>query len=118
MATLQQGPSGSTDGATFVSMAKISISLDDDLYQRLRTAVGEKGVSAWIAETAAARLRKEILREVANEIALETGGPFTQEEKEEARRWLFSSSTPAPSSSLKRLSAIPRPPEQRKHLVV
>ncbi len=94
MATLQQDLSGSTDGATVVSMAKISISLDDDLYQRLRTAAGEKGVSAWIAETAAARLRKEILREVANEIIEETGRPITEQEREEARRWLFSSSTP------------------------
>jgi hypothetical protein len=70
-------------------MAKISISLDDDLYQRLRMAAGNKGVSAWLAETAAARLRKEILREVADEIAQETGGPFTQQEKEKARRWLL-----------------------------
>lgn len=75
-------------------MAKISISLDDDLYQRLRTAAGDRGVSAWLAETAAARLRREILRGVVNEIVEETGRPITEQEREEARRWLFSSSTP------------------------
>jgi predicted transcriptional regulator len=75
-------------------MAKISISLDDDLYQRLRAAAGDRGVSAWIAETAAGRLRREILRGVVDEIVEETGRPITQREREEARRWLFSSSTP------------------------
>jgi predicted transcriptional regulator len=75
-------------------MAKISISLDDDLYQRLRIAAGKKGVSAWLAETAAARLRREILRGVVDEIVEETGRPITEQEREEARRWLFSSSTP------------------------
>lgn len=77
-------------------MAKISISLDDKLYERIRLAAGNEGVSAWIAAVAAARLRKDVLREVAQEIAEETGGPFTEEERERARKWLFSSSTPVP----------------------
>jgi predicted transcriptional regulator len=77
-------------------MRKITISLDDDLNQRVREAAGKRGVSAWLAEAAEARLRGEALHEVASEIADETGGPFTEQEKEEARRWLFSSSTPAP----------------------
>ncbi len=38
-------------------MAKISISLDDDLYQRLRMAAGKKGASAWLAEGTSARIR-------------------------------------------------------------
>lgn len=87
---------GHTGGATIAGVAKISISLDDDLYQRVRLAAGKEGVSAWLAATAEARLRRDILREVANEIAEETGGPFTEQEREEARKWLFSSSTQAP----------------------
>ena len=87
---------GHTNGATIAHVAKISISLDDDLYQRVRRAAGKEGVSAWLAATAEARLRRDILREVAEEIAEETGGPITEQEREETRKWLFSSSTQAP----------------------
>lgn len=76
-------------------MAKISISLDDDLYERLRAAAGDAGVSAWLAEAASARLRTEALHEAAATIALATGGPFTDEELDKARAWLRSSSTAA-----------------------
>ena len=78
-------------------MAKISISLEDDLYQRVRDAAGADGVSGWLADAAAARLRANALRAVANEIAEETGGPYTEHELSEARKWLPSSSTPARS---------------------
>jgi hypothetical protein len=77
-------------------MAKISVSLEDDLYQRVRAAAGADGVSGWLAEAAATRLRSNTLYAVANEIAAETGGPLTEQELSEARRWLPSSSTPAP----------------------
>jgi len=77
-------------------MAKISVSLEDDLYQRVRDAAGADGVSGWLAGAAAARLRSDTLYAVANEIAAETGGPLTEQELSEARRWLPSSSTPAP----------------------
>jgi post-segregation antitoxin (ccd killing protein) len=69
-------------------MAKISISIDDDLYQRLRAVAGSAGVSAWLAEAANARLRAEALHEVAAEIAEATGGPFTDQEIDEAGAWL------------------------------
>jgi hypothetical protein len=78
-------------------MAKISVSLEDDLYQRVRDAAGADGVSGWLADAAAARLRANALRAVANEIAEETGGPYTEHELSEARKWLPSSSTPARS---------------------
>jgi hypothetical protein len=78
-------------------MAKISVSLEDDLYQRVRDAAGTDGVSGWLADAAAARLRANALRAVANEIAEETGGPYTEHELSEARKWLPSSSTPARS---------------------
>jgi len=76
-------------------MAKISVSLNDDLYRRVREAAGPDGVSGWLADAAAARLRANVLHHAAQEIAAETGGPFTEEELSKARRWLPSSSTPA-----------------------
>jgi hypothetical protein len=76
-------------------MAKISVSLDDALYERVRGAAGEAGVSGWLAEAASTRLRSEALLAVAGEIADATGGPYTEDELSEARKWLRSSSTPA-----------------------
>ena len=75
-------------------MTKISISLEDDLYQQVRNAAGSDGVSGWLAAAAAARLRVDALRAVANEIAETTGGPYTEREISEAREWLPSSSMP------------------------
>lgn len=89
-------PYGITLGATMSELAKISISLDDDLYRQVRDAAGKQGVSAWLAAAALARLRAETLLSVADEIAGETGGPLTEQELEEARKWLHSSSTAAP----------------------
>jgi hypothetical protein len=76
-------------------VAKISVSLEDELYGRVRAAAGPEGVSSWLAGAAMARLRSEALHAVAEEIASETGGPFTEQELQEARAWLRSSSTPA-----------------------
>ncbi len=76
-------------------MAKISVSLEDELYQHVRKAAGAQGVSAWLAAAAAARLRADALLAVAEEIAQETGGAFTEQELSEAREWLPSSSTAA-----------------------
>ncbi len=76
-------------------LAKISVSLEDGLYQRIRDAAGSEGVSGWLAAAASARLRADALLAVAEEIAQETGGPFSEQELEEARRWLPSSSTAA-----------------------
>lgn len=76
-------------------MAKISVSMDDELYGRVRDAAGVEGVSSWIAQAADARLRAQALAAVADEIAAATGGPFSDDELEDARRCLRSSSTPA-----------------------
>lgn len=78
-----------------IDVAKISVSLEDDLYERVRDAAGPSGVSRWLADAAAARLRSNTLYAVANEIAAETGGPLTDDELSEARKWLPSSSMPA-----------------------
>jgi hypothetical protein len=75
-------------------VAKISVSLEDDLYQRVRTAAGADGVSSWLADAASARLRAETLSSVAAEIADATGGQYTDAELAEARKWLGLSSTP------------------------
>ncbi len=76
-------------------MAKISISLDDDLYAAVQRSAGAAGVSRWLGEAAAARLRADALLAVADEIADGSGGPYSPEEMDEARKWLPSSSTPA-----------------------
>lgn len=76
-------------------MAKISVSLDDNLYRRVRDAAGPNGVSSWLGEAAARRLRAEALLAVSEEIADATGGPYTQDELSAAREWLPSSLTPA-----------------------
>jgi hypothetical protein len=76
-------------------VAKISVSLDDGLYERVRTAAGRAGISGWLADAASARLRAEALSGVAIEIADATGGPYTEDELAEARQWLRLSSTPA-----------------------
>jgi hypothetical protein len=77
-------------------MAKISVSLEDHLYHQVRAAAGSDGVSGWLADAASARLRTDAMRAVAQEIADATGGPYTERELSEARKWLPSSSTPAP----------------------
>jgi hypothetical protein len=76
-------------------VAKISVSLEDELYERVRDAAGPDSVSGWLADAAAARLRTDAMRAVADEIAAATGGPYTERELSEAREWLPSSSTPA-----------------------
>lgn len=76
-------------------MVKVSISIEDRLYRRVREAAGANGVSGWLAEAAATRLRAEALQAVADEIADATGGPYSERELREARRWLPSSSTQA-----------------------
>jgi hypothetical protein len=76
-------------------VAKISVSIEDSLYERVREAAGAEGVSGWLAAAASARLRADALLAVAEEIAQETGGPFTEQEILEARKWLPSSSTAA-----------------------
>ena len=76
-------------------MAKISVSLQDDLYERVRDAAGVDGVSGWLADAASARLRNNALHAAADEIAEATGGAYTEHELEDARQWLPSSSTPA-----------------------
>ncbi len=76
-------------------MAKISVSFEDGLYERVRDAAGASGVSGWLADAAAARLRSDTLSAVSREIAAATGGPYTEDELSEAAGWLPSSSTPA-----------------------
>jgi hypothetical protein len=76
-------------------MAKFSVSLDDDLYQRVRDVTGPGGVSSWLADTALTRLHTDALRAVAKEIADATGVAYTEQELNEARQRVSLSSTPA-----------------------
>jgi hypothetical protein len=69
-------------------VTKISISLDDDLYTRVRDAAGSGGISGWLADAASWRLRSEALVDLAGEIADSTGGPYSEAERAAAREWL------------------------------
>ena len=69
-------------------VAKISVSLDDELYQHVRDVAGGAGVSAWLAQAAAERLAAEALLAVAEDIAAATGGAYTETELAQAREWL------------------------------
>ncbi|MSP21830.1 MAG: hypothetical protein EXR66_02240 [Dehalococcoidia bacterium] len=68
---------------------KLSISLDAELGDEVRAAARKagKGVSAWLAEAAAAKLRSEALREFLDEWQAEHG-PITPEELARAREEL------------------------------
>ena len=72
-----------------VTVEKISISVDSDLLDVAREAAADEGVSlsAWL--TAAARDRAKILglRRLVEEYQAEFG-PFSDEERAAARRWL------------------------------
>ena len=65
--------------------AKLSVSLDAELSDGVREAARKAGmgVSAWLAEAAAAKLRAEALSEFLDEWEAEHG-PFTAEELAQA----------------------------------
>jgi hypothetical protein len=69
-------------------VAKISISLDDELYARVRNAAGTRGISGRLADAASLRPRSEALLAVANEIAESTRGAHTHDELAAARSLL------------------------------
>lgn len=66
---------------TPMKAAKLSISLEAELGAEVREAARKagKGLSAWLAEAAAAKLRNEGLRELLDEWEVEHG-PITPEE--------------------------------------
>jgi hypothetical protein len=68
---------------------KLSISLDAELGDEVRQAARKagKGLSAWLAEAAAAKLRNEGLRELLDEWEIEHG-PITPEELARAQEEL------------------------------
>jgi hypothetical protein len=73
-------------------MAKISVSLDDELLQAIRADAPAGNVSAWLSDAARRKLRVQALHAYAEEVEA-TSGPLTEQELEQARRWL-SSATP------------------------
>lgn len=72
-------------------MAKVSVSLDDELLAAIReqTEPGEDTVSGWLADAAARKLRAQALHTYADAVEA-TSGPLTQAEVTEAQRWLSS----------------------------
>lgn len=74
---------------------ELSVSFDNEVYEQVPHAAGPNGISGWLAKAATARLRREALLAVADEIAESTGGCCTERELAESRTWLPSSSSPA-----------------------
>ena len=68
-----------------MAVTKLSISLEKDLSERVRAAArrARTPVSAWMAEAAKAKLRRESLVEFFEEYEAEHG-VFTEEEKRRA----------------------------------
>lgn len=81
-------------GATFGGMAKISVSLDDELLAEIRAAAPAGNVSRWLAEAAARELRFRALRAYADEVEADSG-PFTEAELAKADKWLSSATRPS-----------------------
>lgn len=75
-------------------MAKISVSLDDALLERIRDNAPGRNVSGFLAEAAERELRRRALRAYVEEVEAETG-PLTEKELEEGRRWLSSLTRPS-----------------------
>ncbi len=70
--------------------------MPDELYEQVVEQAHQNGdnVSALIAETMGKALRRQALIDWAYEIAEQTGGPYTDEERAWARKQLGLSSTP------------------------
>lgn len=70
---------------TFVKVDKLSVSFDPDLGDAVRAAAKRsgRGLSGWLAEAAAARLRAEALAEFLDEWEAEHG-KLTEEEVAQA----------------------------------
>ena len=71
-------------------MAKISVSIDDDLLASIREQTGQEGsVSGWLADAADRKLRTQALHAYADQVEA-AAGPLTPAELTEARSWLSS----------------------------
>jgi hypothetical protein len=71
-------------------MAKISVSIDDDLLASIHEQTGPEGsVSGWLADAADRKLRAQALDAYADQVEATTG-PLTPAELTAARSWLSS----------------------------
>jgi len=71
------------------TVAKISVSLDDELLAAIRSDTGPGGVSGWLADAADRKLRAQALRAYADDVEA-ASGPFSDIELAQARAWLSS----------------------------
>lgn len=70
-----------------MTTARLAISVDADLAERIREAADGGTVSGWLADAAERKLRAQGLREVVADWQAEHG-PFTEAERHRARREL------------------------------
>jgi predicted CopG family antitoxin len=68
-----------------VAAARITITIDEDVLDELKTRVGPGEVSSYVVDALRARLRKDPILELLEKLD-EMYGPLTDEEIEEGRR--------------------------------
>lgn len=70
---------------------RVTVTVPSDVLAAARRDVeagAARSVSAWITDAAEAKARRESLHDVLSDLANETGGPFTDEERAWARKQL------------------------------
>ena len=68
-----------------MAVAKVSMSLDEDVLAQARERVGGRGVSAYVNEAVRRQLRRDALGEVLAQMRA-ANGPVAEEQMEEVRR--------------------------------
>ncbi len=70
-----------------MATTRITITLDAELLDELRSRVGRGGVSAYVVEAVKDRLRKDPILELLDQLD-EMYGPLTDEQIAEGEQWL------------------------------
>lgn len=68
-----------------MTVAKVSMSLDEDVLAQARERVGGRGVSAYVNEAVRRQLRRDALADVLAQMRA-ANGPVPEEQMEEVRR--------------------------------
>lgn len=68
-----------------MTVAKVSMSLDEEVLAQARERVGGRGVSAYVNEAVRRQLRRDALAEVLGQMR-SANGPVPDEQMEEVRR--------------------------------
>lgn len=79
-----------------MAVAKVSMSLDEDVLAQARERVGGRGVSAYVNEAVRRQLRRDALAEVLAQMRAANGGVADEKMEEVRRLWPGSDDERAP----------------------